>query len=219
MSMSIFIQLKSQFVINHFNRLFFLTSTSGLFFFFWDKSKQLDWPIKEFLLFLNLFFNFGTSQGTFKYCWMSGVRGDLKYWDTGDFLLLGSLSTWELKFKLRLKFSFWVFPLSPKVLFFKLARSDLLWLELLEGVLPLVCSWDLSEIGDKIWSLLMKRDSFLRDVWDCLWSRDWDEVRMSLVLWLWLLLLQQLSPRRRFMVKIIQSLKFSANSHEIYQFP
>ena len=61
-----------------------------------DISGLLLWPRKQFRLFFNFDFNFGMSQGTFKYCWISGVRRVLK-------LIVCPLS-WLPSEKLRLRF-------------------------------------------------------------------------------------------------------------------
>ena len=103
---------------------------SGLFFitsFFVDISGLLLWPRKQFRLFFNFDFNFGISQGTFKYCWISGVRRVLK-------LIVCPLS-WLLSEKVRLRFR-------SRFLFLFLSGPEAGW------------RWGLGAPGSDSWGLL-----------------------------------------------------------------
>ena len=130
-------------------------------------------------MFFNFDFNFGISQGTFKYCWMSGVRRVLK-------LIPWPSVPWQwapASTKLRLRSTFLFFLLNSPRPGSPGSEGGLapdLVSEAGELVM-VVTSCDLSEMGERIWSLLMILDILvlLTPAEAGLRSRDEDEVWRS----------------------------------------
>ena len=146
---------------------------------FGDNSGEDGWPLKQKFLFWSFFLSLGTSQGTLSSCWMSGVRRLLKLRFCSPVSAIVALLD-----RLRLRFLFFARLAchsstghTSEVNFCSVSTSCG------EEDGELVCSCDLSEMGERICSLLMIRDILL--VLGPAWaeaglrSRDEDEVTRS----------------------------------------
>ena len=129
---------------------------------FGDNSGEDGWPLKQKFLFWSFFLSLGTSQGTLSSCWMSGVRRLLKLRFCSPVSAIVALLD-----RLRLRFLFFARLAchsstghTSEVNFCSVSTSCG------EEDGELVCSCDLSEMGERICSLLMIRVTLE-------WRRSW----------------------------------------------